>query len=155
MNKETKSLLKEQDQRFKNNPFASQSFLIDGYRVTIEHRFFKNKLLKLFFVNGVNHSADWYNTQSRTEIELRFGYRVEKQIYPKKAIDAAKVGLKKKKISDSTKNFYNDVINTKTEQYKPFTGATITAIVTQWYNRELNKSIEVLDSEGNIIHKIK
>lgn len=153
MKKQTKELLKAIDEVFKNNPFAIQKFKIDGHIVSLQHRFSNNKLKKTLFVDGFLEGR-WF-TEKDNEICLRFGFKVTKPGHSAKLRKTATTELKKRGKTEFEKDSWKQILNSKIEFYTPVTSAKISSIVAQWYEREINKSIEMIDSDGYIIHKIK
>lgn len=131
------------DGEFQNNPYALARFVIDGYKVHVNHSFVKNKLEKIFYINGW-HKGKWYDKD--LEENKRFAYSHERYMYNAKFRKSMKSFQGKWGIDD---------VNKKVEYRKFITRASLKTIIKQWCEREINKSIVLVDREGNELFKYK
>lgn len=146
-------LYKQLEKHFKNNPLASLEFIVDGFKVSIGHRFTNNRLVKVIFVNGVNKGA-WINDDSYEETK-RFSYVSCTYLMStkrrKQLLDLAK-SLKDKQRRDDMIEYANIRSYCKAHLFK----CTIGSVLKQWIDRDINKSIILLDDHnGNTNIKLK
>lgn len=141
------------DKDFKNNPYAVAYFIIDDYRVTIKNTIISNRLKKVIYVDGwlvgewmIDYECD--QSQRFALVKTEYAYSAK---WRKTLLELAKI----KGTSKEEKAAYKADANQKKERrYFYFTGA-IKTLLKQWKERAINKSIELVDADGNVIHKFK
>lgn len=136
------------DGEFKNTPWASACFKIDSFEVHLTNEFYKNKLLKMIWVNGAQ-SGRWMVNKDSEESQ-RFAYSSFRNLYSKKEREDFKKIFKGARFKEHRKTY-----DKKLESRMFHTGRSIKAIIKQWCEREINKSIVLVDSEGNELFKYK
>lgn len=145
----TKLKAPDLDAEFNGNQFAVARFLIDGFKVSIHHVFYKNKLVKSFYVNDLLKGA--WMVDRDCEENKRFAYAYSRCVHSKrfreellKVYRGAKKKQKRKELEEARieiRNFHTSV--------------KVKTIIRQWVGREINKSVELVDGDGNVLFKYK
>lgn len=136
------------DEDFRNNGWARAEFVIDDYKVTICHEFFRNKLFKMIYVNGFQKGL--WMLDKEVEENKRFAYSYFRFLYKKKDREDFKKIFRGARYKERRKEY-----DRKIESRVFNTTVRIKTILQQWCDREINKSIVLVDDEGNEIFKYK
>lgn len=148
MQKTKKEKAPDLDGQFRNNMWAYADFIIDDYKVSICHEFYSNQLMKMIYVNNIQRGAWMLDKES--EENKRFAYSYFRFLYNKKERAYFKKILKGARFKEERKEY-----DRKIEARMFNTTVRIQTIIKQWRDREINKSICLVDEEGNIIFKYK
>lgn len=134
------------DEEFKNNLLARVEFLIDGFEVSVCNRLVEDRLHKTIYVNGVLKGV-WFGTNNEHEENKRFAYSSEHYVHSKKHRD---------QYEKLAKLVGRDLgHNTKIEKRVFCATVSLKTIIKQWCGRDINKSIELIDKDGNVLYKYK
>jgi len=134
------------DKQFNNNPYATAYFVIDGFKVNVYHQVIRNKLIKSWYINGTVEGK-WYLSEEHEESQ-RFAYITEQYVW---------TATERKKMKDLYKLLRDTKPDTdvKMKRITFHAAVKVSTILKQWKEREVNKSIELVDSDGIVLFKFK
>ena len=148
MEKTTKITPPDLDTDFLNCSWAKAEFVIDGFKVSITHEYYNNKLVKLIYVNGFQ-KGEWY-VNHELEEPKRFAYITSKFVFKKSFRDGIIKHYRGAEKKEAKKEYER-----KIKRYNFMTTVNVKTIIKQWCDRDINKSISLVDANGNIIFKYK
>lgn len=123
------------ESEFRRNPSKRAEFIIDDNKVSVQHKLIEGILTKMIYINGLQR-ASWSIDEHSNESK-RFSVSHAFHLTSKEEREE----IRQAGIMMYSRTFFTTLCWSK--------------IIKQWCDRDINKSICLVDDEGNTIYKYK